>query len=307
MADEVDCIRSNKMLANSTVKAPQPDLVNCAERSILAKAKQSGQAENNCKGIFGDPIVCNKNGTFKSSPLERFNMFVEGQGKLRKRSEPLKAVIRPKFVKSASIARLLGNNYSTATTNSSANGTSTQVQADKSGDQEHQVQKVRALVGEAQEEVKKTVRRREKFQKCEDEEQEEASTVAEESERKVSFSSTECADDLSIRGSHLNLMSHNSDIRKLRAIRSLTKGIGKLLRRRTDSVDISPPDPEYKVCYLGNVLTGWAKGKIRKELTSVRGDFSADNSALDLAQKGKSRRTVGVTVVDGLMDGIRCE
>ncbi|XP_059620861.1 uncharacterized protein LOC132264621 [Phlebotomus argentipes] len=46
-----------------------------------------------------------------------------------------------------------------------------------------------------------------------------------------------------------------------RALRSLTKGLGKLLRRRTDSVNISTPDPEYKVSYLGNVLTGWAKGE----------------------------------------------
>lgn len=264
MADEVDCIRSGG--CNKTVKAPQPDLVNCAERSILAKAKQQGQAESNCKGIFGDPIVCNKNGTFKSSPLERFNMFVEGQGKLRKRSEPLKAVIRPKFVKSASIARLLGNNYSTSTTNAAAaaNGTCTQVQAatgaaveSTKGEEEAAVQKVG--------EVKKTLRRREKFQKCDEEVEEEeapqSTSAADECERKVSFSTAECAaDQLSIRGSHLNLMSHNSDIRKLRAIRSLTKGLGKLLRRRTDSVDISPPDPEYKVCYLGNVLTGWARG-----------------------------------------------
>uniref|UniRef100_A0A1B0ESS0 PID domain-containing protein n=1 Tax=Lutzomyia longipalpis TaxID=7200 RepID=A0A1B0ESS0_LUTLO len=53
---------------------------------------------------------------------------------------------------------------------------------------------------------------------------------------------------------------HDRDI-SARALRSLTKGLGKLLRRRTDSVNISTPDPEYKVSYLGNVLTGWAKGE----------------------------------------------
>lgn len=47
-----------------------------------------------------------------------------------------------------------------------------------------------------------------------------------------------------------------------KALRSLTRGLGRLLRRRTTSVDISSPDPEFKVAYLGNVLTGWAKGKI---------------------------------------------
>lgn len=45
-----------------------------------------------------------------------------------------------------------------------------------------------------------------------------------------------------------------------RAIGRLSRGIGKLLRR-TNSVRISDPDPVYKVAYLGNVLTGWARGK----------------------------------------------
>lgn len=44
-------------------------------------------------------------------------------------------------------------------------------------------------------------------------------------------------------------------------IKTITKGLGKLLRRNHSSVEISPPDPEYKVLYLGNVLTGWAKGE----------------------------------------------
>ncbi|KOB77927.1 Uncharacterized protein OBRU01_01448 [Operophtera brumata] len=45
-----------------------------------------------------------------------------------------------------------------------------------------------------------------------------------------------------------------------RAIGKLSRGLGKLLRR-TNSVRISDPDPVYKVAYLGNVLTGWARGK----------------------------------------------
>lgn len=45
-----------------------------------------------------------------------------------------------------------------------------------------------------------------------------------------------------------------------RAIGRLSRGIGKLLRR-SNSVRISEPDPVYKVAYLGNVLTGWARGK----------------------------------------------
>lgn len=45
-------------------------------------------------------------------------------------------------------------------------------------------------------------------------------------------------------------------------IKTITKGLGKLLRRNHSSVEISAPDPEYKVLYLGNVLTGWAKGEL---------------------------------------------
>lgn len=47
-----------------------------------------------------------------------------------------------------------------------------------------------------------------------------------------------------------------------KAMRTLSRGLGKLWWRRTHSIDISSPDPEFKVSYLGNVLTGWAKGKL---------------------------------------------
>ncbi|XP_013195781.2 uncharacterized protein LOC106138999 [Amyelois transitella] len=55
-----------------------------------------------------------------------------------------------------------------------------------------------------------------------------------------------------------------------RAIGRLSRGIGKLLRR-TNSVRISDPDPVYKVAYLGNVLTGWARGEscIEKPLATL--------------------------------------
>lgn len=46
-----------------------------------------------------------------------------------------------------------------------------------------------------------------------------------------------------------------------KAMRTISRGLGKLWWKRTHSVDISSPDPEFKVSYLGNVLTGWAKGK----------------------------------------------
>lgn len=45
------------------------------------------------------------------------------------------------------------------------------------------------------------------------------------------------------------------------AFKTLTRGIGRMLRRNCESISISRPDPEYKVLYLGNVLTGFAKGE----------------------------------------------
>ncbi|KAH8243599.1 hypothetical protein KR032_008716 [Drosophila birchii] len=56
-----------------------------------------------------------------------------------------------------------------------------------------------------------------------------------------------------------------------KTIRTLTRSLGKLWRR-THSVDISTPDPEFKVSYLGNVLTGWAKageGCVEKQLNTL--------------------------------------
>lgn len=42
-------------------------------------------------------------------------------------------------------------------------------------------------------------------------------------------------------------------------VKNLKLSLGKLCRRRT--VVITESDPSYKVAYLGNVLTGWAKGE----------------------------------------------
>lgn len=44
-----------------------------------------------------------------------------------------------------------------------------------------------------------------------------------------------------------------------RTLRSIKAGLGKLWKRR--SINITDYDPSYKVAYLGNVLTGWAKGE----------------------------------------------
>ena len=45
-----------------------------------------------------------------------------------------------------------------------------------------------------------------------------------------------------------------------RTLRALKLGLGRLWRRQ--SVTITEYDPSFKVAYLGNVLTGWAKGEL---------------------------------------------
>ncbi|XP_011639875.1 trichohyalin [Pogonomyrmex barbatus] len=46
-----------------------------------------------------------------------------------------------------------------------------------------------------------------------------------------------------------------------RTLRSLKRGLGRLWRRHRGNASITEYDPSYKVAYLGNVLTGWAKGE----------------------------------------------
>lgn len=64
-------------------------------------------------------------------------------------------------------------------------------------------------------------------------------------------------------GSRQEHVGRAEDQLSAKAMRTLTRSLGKLWWKRTHSVDISTPDPEYKVSYLGNVLTGWAKGESR--------------------------------------------
>lgn len=48
-----------------------------------------------------------------------------------------------------------------------------------------------------------------------------------------------------------------------KTLRSLKRGLGRLWRRHRGNASITEYDPCYKVAYLGNVLTGWAKGEWR--------------------------------------------
>lgn len=52
------------------------------------------------------------------------------------------------------------------------------------------------------------------------------------------------------------------ELRKSDGRRILRTLLSRLKLRRSASVNISEPDPSFKVAYLGNVITGWAKGEL---------------------------------------------
>jgi hypothetical protein len=85
-------------------------------------------------------------------------------------------------------------------------------------------------------------------------------SVSNESDDEFTFRMSE---HLSESASNLSSLDPPMEKPNSKTFRSITKGIGKFLRRNCDSVSISVPDPEYKVFYLGNVLTGWAKGMFK--------------------------------------------
>lgn len=178
------------------------------------------------------------------SALERLNLF---HFPLRKKSESSsessgdheKSTVaeqnsnnhhhhRPRLIKSSSIARLFGNTYSTKKSENSAN---THV-------------------------LKKSLSVSEKFSNRSNESDEEFVLRISEYNHVNLSTSTSNLNSLEIGSAPMEKPANKN------AIKSITKGLGKLLRRNHSSVEISPPDPEYKVLYLGNVLTGWAKGEL---------------------------------------------
>lgn len=179
--------------------------------------------------VYGD---CEIQTAVKShiSALERLHLF---HFPLRRKSDaqeklplPSSKEHRPRLIKSSSIARLFGNTYNT-----------------KKSEESHT-----SVV------LKKSSSVNEKF-----------SNKSNESDDEFTFRMSEHHLILSESSSNLNSLDSASSApmekTNLKTIRSITKGLGKLLRRNSDSVAISAPDPEYKVFYLGNVLTGWAKGE----------------------------------------------
>lgn len=138
---------------------------------------------------------------------------------------------RPTFVKSSSIARLFGNTYNTKQSENDptpvSKGTTNKSESNSSKKQHYSHQHHYP----------------ERFQAC--------------------GADHECTDSPSNVVQSSQDPATPFDVHAANPFRSLSRGLGRLLWKKSYSVSISEPDPEFKVAYLGNVLTGWAKGKIR--------------------------------------------
>lgn len=208
--DVVDFVKSDICNINNNNIKDKPPIPNHKSKQHFGTIPSISKKKLTGNSLYGDAEVrsCVKSSI---STLENLSLFQFP----RKKSDPLanqstSTKERPKFVKSASIARLFGNTYSTKRNDSNAASTST-------------VSPV----------VPKSMPATERFQKC----------------------SENYVDTVQISD-----FNDDKDV-GIRAFKSISKGLGRLLWRKSHSVDISAPDPEFKVSYLGNVLTGWAKGK----------------------------------------------
>lgn len=151
---------------------------------------------------------------------------------------------RPTFVKSSSIARLFGNTYSTAakeaasTADTSANGQTVTAKASASTKASQSPSTITA----------------ERFHAC-----------TNDADQQQLLNDEHCvtaaaATDAASVAVSAHLYGDDFDV-ALNPFRSLSRGLGRLFFKKSYSVKISEPDPEFKVAYLGNVLTGWAKGE----------------------------------------------
>lgn len=59
----------------------------------------------------------------------------------------------------------------------------------------------------------------------------------------------------------LNSEMPNKEMQKEKRKRVFKSLLNRLRCKKYASATISKPDPTYRVAYLGNVVTGWAKGK----------------------------------------------
>lgn len=200
-ADVVDCAKPPT--DTSSLRRPKNNTLN--------RYQVSGGGKLNGERIFCDAEVTSR---VKSSiaSLENLSIFNFPRNRATEatsdHTNPSKESTR--FVKRASIARLLGQSYSTRS------GSTTAIPEDS-------IPPAKAVQVHT-----------ERFQKC-----------SENHVENVTLSDFCEDDDLGTR-----------------AMKIISKGLGRFFWKRSYSVDISEPDPEFKVSYLGNTQTGWAKGKL---------------------------------------------
>lgn len=170
--------------------------------------------------------VCVKNNLHTLDKLQLFKFYQ------RKRSDPTCDRIvspatqkKPKFTKSITIAKLFGNNYNPKSSSIDSKNKSILV-------------------------AKPPQYKNEKFH-----------NKTESGSNSTTSKSDNNEDTQSISGSSVLSSEAYAPRQQIKPFKTLSRSFGKLLRRNYSSVDISIPDPEYKVSYLGNVLTGWARGK----------------------------------------------
>lgn len=171
----------------------------------------------------------------------------------RKKSEPNCIKERPKFVRCSSIARLFGNTYNTQQPLQQLNQQQQQQQKLPHKDDTHSTSSTPTTTTNSMNKSRPS--------KCE--------RFKKRSEHQIENISATSGEHNANHHSHKSIDSKDfcaQDDKDLsgRALRSLSKSLGRLWRR-SHSIEISPPDPEYKVLYLGNVLTGWAKGEFRQQ------------------------------------------
>jgi hypothetical protein len=223
-------MRNNVGHLNNNNSSQQPKSQQTTATSELQTAVKSHISALEKLHLFHFPLRKKTTTTTTSEESEK-----EKSGNAQQQSRP------PRLIKSSSIARLFGNTYNTkkSESNNSANNSSSNSS-----------------------QLKKSHSVSEKFSNRSSESDEEF--VLRVSEHNFNLSA--CTTNLS--SLDLSNVPMDKPVNK-KAIKSITKGLGKLLRRNHSSVEISPPDPEYKVLYLGNVLTGWAKGELYRYSTII--------------------------------------
>lgn len=148
-----------------------------------------------------------------------------------------------KFVKRASIARLLGQTYSTKNASAAADAAAAKAAA-KSAHPTKSLTTYQTSTTTTLSAANGTISAStfpERFQRCSENHVDAITTLTPTTAPQMSD------------------FCEDSDL-GTRTLKIISKGLGRFFWKKSYSVDISEPDPEFKVSYLGNVLTGWAKG-----------------------------------------------